>query len=265
MSAPTSPDFETGTFAKYKALVFDCYGTLIDWETGIYAGLKPLFEQSGKPSDRRSVLEAFLSVEKDLQARHPTMLYPDLLAKLYTAIEARLQNKETPPDARRADDDTSSARTGPAEAFAQSVGTWAPFPDTIPALATLSKHFKLIILSNIDRATIAQTRRLMEVGGVAFDAVYTAEDAGAYKPAPEMLEYALAHLQDEFGIAQEEVLMTAQSVFHDIVPARGRGLGTAWINREGAVTGLEGVRGDEAMFVFSTLGAMAEAVEKTSS
>ncbi|KAI0738630.1 HAD-like protein [Daedaleopsis nitida] len=259
---------QPGALTKYKALVFDCYGTLVDWETGLYTGLKPLFDKSGKPSDRRAVLEAFLSVEADLQARYPTMLYPDLLAKVYTTIEARLQNKETPPDALRDDISTgttvvSSAHTssGTTPVFAQSVGSWPSFPDTVPALITLSKRFKLVILSNIDRATIAKTRALME-GPFAFDAVYTAEDAGAYKPAPEMLAYALAHLKEEFGIEQEEVLMTAQSVFHDIAPAKARGMATAWINRADAVTGLKDAKGDEAMFIFPTMSAMAEAVEK---
>ena len=222
------------------------------------------------------------------------MLYSDLLAKVYTTLEARLQNKEAPPDALR--DDTAAAttvvsaapdgkgtalagagpvgtsavtqdeRTSEAEAFAGSVERWPPFPDTVGALTALSKRFKLVILSNIDRATIAKTRKLMEgPGGFEFDAVYTAEEVGAYKPAPEMLGYALAQLKEKFGIEQEEVLMTAQSVFHDIVPAKGRGMATSWINREGALTGLDlHVQGSEATFVFSTLGAMADAVEQSS-
>ncbi|KAI1791853.1 HAD-like protein [Ganoderma leucocontextum] len=291
MAAQRSIDHRT--FAKYKALVFDCYGTLIDWETGIYDSLRPLFQKSGQPADRQAVIVAFSSVERDLQAQYPLMLYSDLLAKVYTTLEARLQNEEPPPDALR--DDLSSETTvvssahdgkgtipvgaGPvgmsaaaqeegtsaAEAFAGSVERWPPFSDTIGALTALSKRFKLVILSNIDRATIAKTRKLMEgPGGFEFDAVYTAEEVGAYKPAPEMLGYALARLKEKFGIEQEEVLMTAQSVFHDIVPAKRRGIATAWINREGGITGLDGAQGDEAMFVFPTLGAMAEAVEQSS-
>ncbi|KAI0704466.1 haloalkanoic acid dehalogenase [Cerioporus squamosus] len=289
-----SPTTNERSFAKYKTLVFDCYGTLIDWETGIYTGLRPLFEASGKPSDRRAVIEAFLAVERDLQARHPTMLYSDLLAKVYTTLQARLQNKPTPPDALRDDASTvtsvvSSAHTSsgteemvpapvgpstatldqspsPAEAFAQSVGTWPPFPDTPAALKSLSRRFKLVILSNVDRVSIAKTRKLMEgPGGFAFDAVYTAQDAGAYKPAPEMLTYALEHLKDEFGIAQDEVLMTAQSMTHDIIPARGRGIATAWIDRPNAICRPVDAKGDEALFVFPTLGDMADAVEKATS
>ncbi|OSD04739.1 HAD-like protein [Trametes coccinea BRFM310] len=281
-------------FAKYKALVFDCYGTLIDWETGIYEHLRPLFEKSGKPSDRETVIKAYSSVEHDLEARFPTMRYTDLLAKVYTTLEARLQNKETPSDALRDDapvtepvvtsaptssgtQQVASASVGtsadalnegssPAEAFARSIPTWQPFPDTVHALAALSKRFKLVILSNIDRDTIAKTRRLLEGPDPAqplftFDAVYTAEEVGAYKPAPEMLTYALKHLKEDFGIEQEEVLMTAQSLMHDIIPAKARGLDTAWINRPNAVTGM-GLDGSEAKYVFSTLGEMAEAVEK---
>ena len=95
--------------------------------------------------------------------------------------------------------------------------------------------------------------------------MYTAEEVGAYKPAPEMLGHALRRLEEDFGVGQGEVLMTAQSVFHDIVPAKGRGMATSWINREGALTGLDlHVQGSEATFVFPTLGAMADAVEQSS-
>ncbi|PIL24634.1 hypothetical protein GSI_12518 [Ganoderma sinense ZZ0214-1] len=278
------------TFSKYKALVFDCYGTLIDWETGIYGSLRPLFQKSGQPTDRKTVIFAFSAVERDLQAQYPSMLYSDLLAKVYTTLEVRLQNKEAPPSALRDDASTETTvvssshggegtssvgtsaaatqeeGTNEAEAFAASVEWWPPFPDTIGALTALSKRFKLVILSNIDRATIAKTRKLMEgPGGFEFDGVYTAEEVGAYKPAPEMLGYALARLKERFGIEQGEVLMTAQSVFHDIVPAKRKGIATSWINREGAVTGLDSVvQGEETMFVFPTLGAMADAVEESS-
>ncbi|EIW58493.1 haloalkanoic acid dehalogenase [Trametes versicolor FP-101664 SS1] len=254
----------TNEFSKYKALVFDCYGTLVDWETGIYTSLKPLFEQAGKPADRLAVIDAFSAVERDLQARFPTMRYSALLAKVHATLEARLQDKPTPPETSATSEPVLSSAhkdSGDAQAFAQSVAAWQPFPDTITALATLSKRYKLIILSNIDGDTIAKTRVVLE-HGFAFDAVYTAEEVGAYKPAPEMLGFALKRLQEDFGIAQGEVLMTAQSVFHDIIPARGRGMDTAWINRAGAVTGLEGVKGDEAKYVFPTLGDLADAVEK---
>ncbi|KAI0372589.1 HAD-like protein [Pilatotrama ljubarskyi] len=284
-------------FSKYKALVFDCYGTLVDWETGIYDALKPLFQKSGKPTDRRTIIDAFSSVERDLQGRFPTMRYTDLLAKVYKTLEARLQNKETPPDVLRddastgkpvlssahvasgtsqvatapvgtsADADAQNSAPDPAEAFAQSVAAWQPFPDTPPALAALSKRFKLVILSNIDRETIAKTRALLEGDSAhpfKFDAVYTAEEVGAYKPAPEMLSYALARLKEEFGIEQGEVLMTAQSVFHDVLPAKRRGMDTAWINREGAVTGLPESSGVEPTYVFPTLGDLAQAVESAS-
>ncbi|KAI0773271.1 haloalkanoic acid dehalogenase [Trametes elegans] len=241
-------------FSKYKALVFDCYGTLIDWETGIHDSLKPLFKQSGKPTDKRTVIEAFSSVERDLQAQFPTMRYSDLLAKVYSTLDARLQNKPTPSD------DNSPS---PAEAFAQGVAAWRPFPDTGPALGALARRFTLVILSNIDRETIARTRAVLErAAGIAFAAVYTAEEVGAYKPAPEMLGYALRRLEEDFGIGQGEVLMTAQSVFHDILPAKRRGVDTAWINRGNAVTGLQEAAAAEPTFVFSTLGELADAVER---
>ena len=201
------------------------------------------------------------------------MRYPDLLARVYMTLESRLKDVPPPPAALRSEgpsDGTSSSSGGDlapsadARAFAESVASWPPFPDTVAALAALSKRYKLIILSNIDRATIARTRAHMEgPGAFAFAGVYTAEEVGVYKPAPEMLTFALAKLKDEFGIEPSEVLVTAQSVFHDVLPAKARGIATAWINRAGSITGLpEGMTGDEAMFIFPTLGAMADAVEK---
>ncbi|KAI0831828.1 HAD-like protein [Trametes gibbosa] len=281
-------------FRKYKALVFDCYGTLIDWETGIYTSMKPLFERASRPTDRGTVIDAFSAVERDLQARFPTMRYSDLLAKLYATLEARLLDKQTPAEALRDDAPasgqpvlssahvasgetrTASASVGTsddanvpdsaAEVFAQGVPAWQPFSDTVPALVALSKHYKLIILSNIDRDTIAKTQAVLEGPrehrAFAFDGVYTAEEVGAYKPAPEMLSFALARLEENYGIRPEEVLMTAQSVFHDIIPAKRRGLDTAWINRAGAFTGLGDADGDQAKYVFTTLGELADAVER---
>ncbi|OBZ73838.1 hypothetical protein A0H81_06384 [Grifola frondosa] len=95
-----------------------------------------------------------------------------------------------------------------------------------------------------------------------FTAVYTAEDAGVYKPAPGALAYALTRLKEDFGVEKEEVLVTAQSLFHDVIPAKARGIDAAWIAREGGVTGLQGTTGEEAKFKFKTLGEMAEAVKK---
>ncbi|EMD35363.1 hypothetical protein CERSUDRAFT_139083 [Gelatoporia subvermispora B] len=284
---------------EYKALLFDVYGTLIDWETGIYEALKPLLTQSaaGKPlASKETALRAYVSVEGNLQARFPTMRYSDVLELVHAELEARLKNSGTSELVNRAEAGegplgqsisstaheagtpevgTSAAAEGQGDAdsahkaFARSIGAWPPFPDTRPALAELSKHFKLAVLSNIDRDAFAKTRAVLEgppddPHHFTFDAVYTAEDAGAYKPQPEALAYALRRLKEELGIEKEQVLVTANSVVHDVIPARKAGVAAVWIERPGSLMGLdgggEGLRGRH----FDTLGDMAEAAKNES-
>ena len=114
-----------------------------------------------------------------------------------------------------------------ARAFGDSVKDWPVFPDTPEALAYLKRHYKLVIVSNVDRASFRHSNAKL---GVTFDAVVTAEDAGAYKPAPNHFHLALARLA-ELGVAKDRVLHVAQSLFHDHVPAKREGLPSVWINR----------------------------------
>jgi 2-haloalkanoic acid dehalogenase type II len=113
--------------------------------------------------------------------------------------------------------------------FGQSVAYWPAFPDTADALRYLKTHYKLAILSNIDRESFAASNRKL---GVNFDAVYTAQDIGSYKPSPANFEYLLQHLQRDLGFAPDDVLHTAQSLFHDHAPARAFGLSNVWIDRQ---------------------------------
>ena len=114
-----------------------------------------------------------------------------------------------------------------AEAFAGSVKDWPAFPDSAEALAYLQQHYKLVIVSNVDRASFRHSNARL---GVAFDAVITAEDAGDYKPAPNHFQLALARLAD-MGVPKDRVLHVAQSLYHDHVPAKRLGLATVWVNR----------------------------------
>ncbi|KAI0341510.1 HAD-like protein [Trametopsis cervina] len=272
---------------KFKALVFDCYGTLVDWEEGIYQGLQPMLRRV-KPSlsSKKEALVAFNAVEVDLQAKYPTMLYRDILAHTHAELAARLQGKPTRPDdghsvavtelAPHAGGQTSSSMTtaGSSSAanqvapssglkeeditFANSIAGWQPFPDTIPALVTLSKYYKLAILSNVDNDSFAFTRALLESSAeypFKFDAVYTAQDIGSYKPDVANFKYALKNLHEEFGIEKHEVLVTAGSLAHDHVPANQLGLNSVWIAREGAAVAQEPVATYDMKF--STLGEMA--------
>ncbi len=204
--------------SDFSALTFDCYGTLIDWETGIGAALAPWLERAGVRLERDQVLEAFAELESAQQAATPSLRYPELLAEVHRGLALRLG---IAPDAKAA------------AAFGASVGNWPAFADSAKALAYLKQHYRLVILSNVDRASFARSNARL---GVAFDAICTAEDIGSYKPDPRNFDYLLRHLA-ELGIAKAQVLHTAQSLYHDHVPARAIGLATCWIHRRAAKQG----------------------------
>jgi len=278
---------------KYKALVFDVYATLIDWENGVFEGLFPLLRRIHSPlaNSKKDALFAYFSVEEDLQARFPTMLYADILTRAHAELERRLRNKPSHADvissgisststtttvSSSADGSTTTVGTSesaekpldPHEAehvaFGKSIPTWAPFPDTIPALAYLSTKYKLAVLSNVDRASFRGTRSVLETSlpdhQFQFDAVYTAEDIGCYKPNPANFEYALVKLKEQFGIEKHEVLVVAASLTHDHVPANVLGIDGVFIDRK-AVSLNHGCNAHYKA-KFDTLGAFAEEVKK---
>lgn len=260
-----------------------------DWETGIYEGIKPLLDRVDPKlaNNKRDALFAYFSVEDDLQARYPTMLYADILARAHAELATRTTNKPQPPDtvstyttttemSGGALDTTTSVGTSaqageidPAQAehvaFGKSIPTWKPFPDTIPALAYLSTKYKLAVLSNVDRASFKGTQAVLETSlpehRFTFDAVYTAQDIGSYKPNPANFEYALEKLKEEFGVEKEEVLVVAASLTHDHVPANALGLAGVFIDR-----GATSLNADPSVATynakFPTLGAFAEEVKR---
>ena len=201
--------------ADFKALTFDCYGTLIDWETGIYEQLKPHF---GTRADRDTLLERFAANESSTQKKQPGLRYDLLLAEVFRGISKDFGEEATEADAKK---------------FGESVGEWPAFPDSAAALQVLKKRYKLYILSNVDRTSFSKSNERL---GVAFDGIFTAEDIGSYKPELRNFQYMKARLEEE-GIAANEILHTAQSLFHDIQPANAVGLSTAWIDRR---YGMEG-------------------------
>ena len=199
----------------FKVLTFDCYGTLIDWETGIWDALQPLL-MNKRHSDitRDLALLGFARHESAVESARPDLHYRKVLEMVHDAFAAEF--------------DLASTRDLATD-FGNSVAHWPAFPDTADALRYLKTRFKLVILSNIDRESFAASNRKL---GVRFDAIYTAQDIGSYKPAPANFEYLLEHLESDLGITSGEVLHTAQSLFHDHAPARAFGLANVWIDRQ---------------------------------
>jgi 2-haloalkanoic acid dehalogenase type II len=194
----------------FKALTFDCYGTLIDWETGMFEALKPL--TSGLNLSRDAVLEAHARHETTQQIATPAMKYSRLLAVVYK---------------RLAEEWGLDAPWNACEHYGNSIKDWPAFPDSVEALAYLKQHYKLVILSNVDNRSFAHSNARLKV---QFDAVYTAEDIGSYKPSGRNFDYMLDKLAS-LGIARSDVLHTAESLFHDHVPANRHGLANCWIYR----------------------------------
>ena len=238
----------TKSLHDYKVLTFDCYGTLIDWESGIWDALQPLLLANHSMIDRDTALLAFAEAESAQEAATPDMLYPKILENVHRALSKRFE-LETNIDLDRT--------------FGNSVPHWPAFPDTADALRILKQHFKLVILSNVNREGFAASRRKL---GVDFDAIYTAQDVGSYKPNPANFDYMLEHLQSDLGLGKDDILHTAQSLFHDHVPARNAGLACAWIDRQNLAGG--GSWGATALvdnrpevdFHFATMMEMAQAL-----
>jgi 2-haloacid dehalogenase len=205
----------TRRLTDFKVLTFDCYGTLIDWESGIWDALQPIL-MLNQSSDilRDDALVSFARHESAVEAERPDLHYRRVLEKVHQALAGEFGLEST---------------EGLDQDFGQSAAHWPAFADTADALRYLKTRYKLVILSNIDRKSFAASNRKL---GVSFDAIYTAEDIGSYKPASTNFEYLLEHLKSELGLAPADVLHTAQSLFHDHAPACAFGLANAWIDRQ---------------------------------
>jgi 2-haloacid dehalogenase len=200
--------------SRFDALTFDCYGTLIDWEAGLLAGLRQALATAAERLDDDALLERFAVVEAELEAR-PYRTYRDILGTACRRIGASLGVE---PDAAAV------------EAFGGSVVDWPAFADSRGALARLRGRFRLGVITNCDDDLFdASAERL----GRPFTWVVTAEQVGSYKPDVANFEYAFARMD----VPRERILHVAQSLFHDHVPAKQLGLTTAWIDRRAGRAG----------------------------
>ena len=216
----------------FKVLTFDCYGTLIDWETGILGALRPLLRNDRVERSRDEILASFGRHETAQEALTPDMVFSELLAWVHRRLAEEWGIAASDEDDR---------------AFGGSVGDWPAFADSAASLSYLKQFHKLVILSNVDRKSFAESRKRL---GVAFDAVYTAEDIGSYKPDLGNFHYLVGALKRS-GYAERDILHIAQSLFHDHAPANAAGLHSAWIDRRRDAAGSgatppppEGVRYD---------------------
>jgi len=233
--------------SEFKVLTFDCYGTLIDWESGMIAALAPLTSRLAHVPTRNEILEAHGRLEASQQLSTPAKPYRELLAVVYK---------------RLAESWGISVSWQECLTYGRSVGDWPAFADTVEALRYLKQHYRLAILSNVDNESFTHSNARL---GVAFDGVYTAEDIGSYKPAPRNFEYLLAE-QAQQGFSARDILHVAESLFHDHVPANRLGLTSCWIHRRHADEGYGATQPPATMprlaFRFDSMGDLAAAHAK---
>jgi putative hydrolase of the HAD superfamily len=228
----------------FKVLTFDCYGTLIDWESGMVAALAPLTSKLGGRLTRNEILEAHASHESSQQRQTPSKRYRELLAVVYR---------------RLAEEWNIPVHWDECVRYGESIKDWTAFPDTADALRYLKQHYKLVILSNVDNESFAASNKRL---GVEFDAVYTAEDIGSYKPSDANFEYMLRMLKSR-SFEKSDILHTAESMFHDHAPANRHSLASCWIYRRHEQEGFGATMHPGDMphydFCFHSMGEMAEA------
>ncbi len=215
---------------QFDIITFDCYGTLIDWESGIRAAFLRAAAEDGVELDEARIVDAYSAVEPLIERWH-YQRYRDVLGEAADHAAHAL-----------------GWRVNYTGFLADSLPTWKPFPDTNPALERLkAAGHKLGILSNVDNDLLAATRKHFKVD---FDLIVTAEEIGSYKPAP------MHFLTARERIGGGRWLHAAQSNFHDIVPTNALGIANAWINRRKQ----KALPGGSPTYEFADLKALADAM-----
>jgi aromatic-L-amino-acid/L-tryptophan decarboxylase len=196
----------------FDVLTFDCYGTLIDWETGIINALQGWLQRHNRVVSDAEILTVFTNYETRQQQRTPHKRYPEILAHVHHKLATHWGLEATPEET---------------QTFATSIKDWPVFDDSIITLRYLQKFFKLVILSNVDHQSFMASQQKLDI---EFDKVITAEDVGCYKPNRANFDYLLTTLAAE-GIPGEKICHVAQSLYHDHVPAEQLGIHSCWIDR----------------------------------
>jgi 2-haloacid dehalogenase len=193
---------------RFKVLTFDCYGTLIDWETGIFSALRPILAAHDKAITDSAILQMYSALEAEAE-QGEFQPYRDVLQSVVRGFGQRLGFTPTAVQMR---------------SLPESLATWRPFPDTVPALRELKKRYQLAVISNVDDDLFASTAPQLKV---SFDHVITAGQARCYKPGLEIFKMALSRI----GVPVGQILHVAQSIYHDMIPAKSLGISTVWVNR----------------------------------
>ena len=207
-------------FESIRLITFDCYGTLIDWENGMLAALRPMFSRDGHRVPDVQLLELYGAIEVELEAG-PYLPYRQVLAQTAQEIGRRTGVNISAEEGR---------------AFADSLTSWKPFTDTVIALQSIAKRFRLAIISNVDDDLFAETRK--KFAPVEFDFAVTAQQCQSYKPSLKNFEEAIRRS----GLSKDQIMHVGQSIYHDIEPANALGIINAWVNRPSIRQGIGPVK-----------------------
>ena len=206
-------------FSRFTTISIDCYGTLIDWESGILPVLRAVLANHGQRLPDAAILELYGEFEAEAESG-PYQSYRAVLQSVVRTLADRLRFAASAAEIR---------------SLHESVAAWQPFPDTVPALRALQKRYQLVVISNIDNDLFAETRKHLDV---EFDGVITAEQARSYKPSLNNFQMALRTL----ALSPDRWLHAGQSIYHDVATARSLGISTVWVNRKSARPGIGAVR-----------------------
>ena len=201
-------------FSQFECLTFDCYGTLIDWESGILAALKPVLAEHNRTLKDEELLELYGKFEAQAEAGEYRS-YRKVLQFVTQRIGSRL---------------SFALHENEINVLPDSLSRWPAFPDTVGALRRLKSRYKLAIISNTDDDLFAETAKTLEV---PFDFVITAQQAQSYKPSHRNFELAL----ERIGLPKEKVLHCGQSLYHDTTPAKALGIANVWVDRRAGKKG----------------------------
>lgn len=243
-------------WTQIKALSFDIFGTLIDWENGIASSARATVLGPYLPADHRTLMLGIEKHDTTIQRENPTMKQSAIIAEGLKRYAKELQVVEkghlTQDEVERAADE-----------YGLQIGAYPAFSDTIKAIQSLGKRYKLIPLSNVDRESFSKTLS-GPLKGCTFDKYYVAEDIGSYKPDLRNFHYLLEHLKSDFGLEKDDLCHVAQSLFHDHGPAKQMQIRSVWVDRQGYMGGM--TEGAQEKYGFKlrveTLQELADIVEE---
>ena len=199
-------------FDRFEWVSFDCYGTLVDWETGIAAAIGEVLDAHGMGRSRAEILALYADIEPGVQSTQPFLTYRQVLRGVMEAVGERLGLQCTEAEL---------------DCLIDTLPGWPVFPEVVDALRALQTRYKLAIISNVDDDLFAGTAGAL---GVDFDAVVTSQQVGRYKPDLRGFEAASARM----GVGREAWLHVAESLYHDVGPANRLGVASVWVSRPGS-------------------------------